>query len=245
MAKTVQEIMNAELFSVRTDDTAADALGFILALDITGAAVVDDDHRPIGMVTMRDLVRAGAGKLVEHAMTSPAITIAATATIIEAAQKICDLSLHRLVVTDASGAAIGMLSALDVVAGLAGLPARHPAPFPHYDREVAVCWSDDAVLELERAGLAPDGPGVLVLIHGKAGVPERVVWAEGCHNVRTRIEELLSVPQSEPMLARALRLGELRFRTASIPDAAERERVVLAVQGKAMAALQPAPTGLA
>jgi CBS domain-containing protein len=56
MSSRVREIMNRELFRVRPGDVPSDVLNGILALGITGAPVVDDAGRPLGMVSLRDLV---------------------------------------------------------------------------------------------------------------------------------------------------------------------------------------------
>jgi hypothetical protein len=120
-----------------------------------------------------------------------------------------------------------MLSALDVLRGLFGVPARRPAAFPHLDKEFGVSWSDDELLEADRLGKAPEGPGVIVLVRGGRRAWEVPVWVEACERVRTRLDELLSIPQSDsPALAALLSHGDLRFRAASVPDAAKRARIV-------------------
>jgi CBS domain-containing protein len=242
MARTVDEIMNKELFAVRPTDAAEDVIGLITAMGITGAAVVDPDGMPVGHVSLRDLLREGGRRPVSELMVTPAATIPAAETIENAARRLAEQNRHRLVVVDADGRAFGMVSSLDVIRGLLGLPAVHPQAFPHFDAATGLTWTDDTALDLTRVEAAPNGPGLLSLVYGGAGMRERVVWVEGCHNVRTRLFEILSAPHREqPMLARALRLGNLRFRAASAPDAAARERAREVVQGMAMAALRPSP----
>lgn len=51
MARTVKEIMNRELLSVRSDDSSADVLNGLLALGISGSPVLDAEGRPTGMVS--------------------------------------------------------------------------------------------------------------------------------------------------------------------------------------------------
>lgn len=246
MARTVDEIMNKELFAVRPADLAGDVAGLISAMQITGAAVVDPEGKPLGHISLRDLLRAEAQRPVGELMTSPPSIVAVTETIENAARRMAEQSRHRLVVVDEDGRAVGMLSAVDVIRGLLGLPALHPQAFPHFDAATGLSWTDDTPLELARVDVAPNGPGLLALVYGGAGMRERVVWAEACANVRTRLYDILSAPQTEqPLLARALRLGHLRFRTASAPDEAERARALEVVQGMAMAALQPSPKALA
>ncbi|MFI5382258.1 MAG: HPP family protein, partial [Tepidisphaerales bacterium] len=71
-----------------------------------------------------DLVRARAnqhlvsnwpGLAVGQIMTKPALTIASSATIEEAAKEMDKLRVHRLVVVDAAATPIGIISTSDLV----------------------------------------------------------------------------------------------------------------------------------
>lgn len=226
MATIVREIMNRELFSVRPTDATSDVLNGILALGITGAPVLGQDGRPVGMVSLKDLV-SRTGSLAADLMTAPAAVVGAGAPIADAGRLLAETGYHRLVVVDADGRAAGIVSALDVVRGLLGLPAIHPSPFPHLDRETGLTWTDDFPLDLEHLDAAPDGPGLLVLIHGGASLRERVVWAEPCENVSTRLAGMLSTPQTEqPLLSWWLARRPLRFRAAAVADASTRRRAI-------------------
>ncbi len=241
MAKTVDEVMNRELFSVRPEEDAEQAQAYILALGISAAPVLDEARRPLGVVSFRDLARRGAASVAER-MTSPAVTVPTDAPLERAATLIVERGIHRVVVVDAEGRAVGVASSLDLIAGLLGLPAKHPDTFPHYDRARGVSWTDDTRLELESVDVAPDGPGVLVLLSGGKGRPERVVWSESVENVRTRLYELLSSPQSElPVLARILETygTDVRFRAAALPSAEARARVAESVMATAQGLPSP------
>jgi CBS domain-containing protein len=153
--------------------------------------------------------------------------IDASASLESAGEALTKTESHHLVVVDSAGKAVGMVSAVDVLRGLLGIPARHPAGFPHFDGELGVSWTDDTVLAPGNLDEAPEGPGVIVLVRGGRGIVETPVWAEASLHVRTRLEELLSIPQDDaPALAAILARGSLRFRAASVPDAARRERIV-------------------
>lgn len=242
MPKQVKEIMNRELFSLRIQDGTDDALGYIIGLGITAAPVLDEAKKPIGVASFRDLLRAPSPSTVAQRMTVPAVTVGADASIEDAARVLAERGVHRVVVVDAEGRAVGVASSLDVIRGLLGLPASHPSAFPHWDKGHGVSWCDDTLLELDRLDVAPDGPGVLVLIRGGRGVEERVVWAESAHNVRTRLYDLLSRPQDEqPMLKRILAsYAGLRFRAAAIHMADQREAVSESLMAEALSALAPA-----
>ena len=79
MALTVAEIMSRELYTVRPCDAAEDALDGILALAISGALVLDDERRPLGTVSVRNLVGRRPGDRVADRMTTPAMTVCESA----------------------------------------------------------------------------------------------------------------------------------------------------------------------
>jgi CBS domain-containing protein len=226
MATRVREIMNRELFSVRPDHLASDVLNGILALGITGAPVVDDEGRPVGVVSLHDLV-SRTGPRAADLMTSPAATVHADAPIAEAGRLLAETGYHRLVAVDWEGRAVGVVSSLDVIRGLMGLPATHPPAFPHLDPRTQLRWTDDQPLEGGHLDPGATGPGLIVLVHGGATVPERVVWAESCDDVFARLQQILvGPPVDEPVLAWWLARGGLRFRVALASDPARREKVL-------------------
>jgi CBS domain-containing protein len=234
MALMVSEIMNKELFSVRPSDAAEDALNGILALGISGAPVLDDERQPLGMVSLRNFVGRRPGDRVADRMASPAATVPVGASVADAGRLLAETGRHRLTAVDASGRAVGLVSTLDVLRGLLGLPIVHPAPFPHMDLATGFVWSDELPLEPAMFPAAVDGPGLLVLIHGGPGVPERIVWAEACDNIRTRLQDMLEAPQTEePLLAFWLKRQGLRFRAASAPNSAERREAAESLRRRA------------
>lgn len=225
MAQLVHEVMNAELFQVAPSEPAERAIEAILALGVTSAPVVDRSNALVGIVSLRDLV-GRQGATVGDRMTRPVFTVRASTPIEDAARTLSDTPLHRLVVVDAAGAPIGIVAAVDLMRALIGLPARHPATFPHRDPTVGLTWTDETLLEEQYAGVAPDGPGVLVLVHGGVHRRETPVWVEALLNVRTRVLELIHVPQAHPTLSRLLEhdRDNMRFLAAVVRDADAREK---------------------
>jgi CBS domain-containing protein len=233
MARTVDEIMNHELVGARVGERPERMRDIILALGITALPVLDDEQRPTGVVSLRDLV---ASDLPRPRVSAPAATIPPTATIQEAARLVAETGYHHLVVVDAERRAIGLVSCMDLLRALVGAPARHPATFPHYDRRLGVEWTDDTELTSKGVGVAPEGPGVLVLVHGGPGMQETPVWVEASEHVRARLEEILKPPptpgSSPPYLARLLERSWLRFRAAALADAEKRMRVLIALRAQ-------------
>jgi CBS domain-containing protein len=228
MARTVEEIMNRELMSLRRGEEIEHALSYILALAISGAPVVDDNGIPVGVVSFRDLLTRNAGGLVGDCMTSPAVTVKRSATIQEAARIFSERGFHRLIVVDDEGHAVGIVSVLDCVRGLTGMPASHPAGFPHYDRRAGLTWSDDTLFDLEHLHTAPEGAGIFVLLVGGANLTETDVWIEPSRCVRARLRRILTLPQSDRRLATLVkRYGDrLRFRAAAVPDSTRRREAL-------------------
>jgi CBS domain-containing protein len=235
MALLVSEIVNRELFRTRPDDAAEQILRELLALGIESAPVVDDDDRPIGVVSLADLVgwETDRSDLAGGRMSSPVVTIEEGAPIAEAAKLMAEAEIHHLTVVDQSGRAVGHLSSLDVVRALAGLPARHPWTFPHYDRRTGFVWSDDQPLDFAHVELAPAERGLLVLVHGGKDEIERPVWGELALSVRERLIEMLTAPEREnEAVAHWLRRRGLRFRSARFPSIKGRKRAEAELLGQ-------------
>lgn len=217
----VKEVMSRELFSFRPSDTALDALNGFFGFGILGAPVLDASEMPIGFLSLRDLVLR-KGPTVGSRMSSPAMVVRAGALVSDAAKLMGETGYRLLVVVDNKGCAAGMLSSLDVIRGLAGLPVSHPAVSPYFGSP-QVQWSDDASFDAERVAIAPDRPGMLLLISSEPGLPDSARWAESVTNVRIRLNELLSVPQHNPELSRLLEHGKrLRFRSAFATQSKQR-----------------------
>jgi CBS-domain-containing membrane protein len=130
MSNTVRDCMNPQLVYIREGDRADLALRPILDFGITAVPVIDDEHRPVGTVSIRELVDPRRhGEWV----TTPMATISLDVPIAVAARTMAEGDLHQMVVLDAEGRAAGMLSALDVVRGLLGLAAKHPKAIAAFD----------------------------------------------------------------------------------------------------------------
>jgi CBS domain-containing protein len=216
-------------------------MGYLLALGVTGAPVVDEGGFPLGVISVRDLIRPTGGSTVAERRGSPAVTVPPGAHVREAARAMAERGVHRLPVVDAQGRAIGMVSMIDVVRAMVGVPVSHPDAFPHFVAETGLCWTDDAPLDVDHADVAPDGPGILVLRLGGPNVAESDVWAESSRNLRARIHDLASLPQQDRYLRGLLSRfpSDLRFRAASLPSAEEQEAVLATLRARIEAWTRP------
>lgn len=221
MAKFVREIMNPELFSVEPEAARQDTLDFLLLLGVAACPVIDEAGKLLGMVSVRDLIAETGGGRTRDRISEPAVTVSAGDTIAHAAQKLSQHHIHRLVAVDEKGRAVGIVSAVDLVAALVGEPVAHPLGFPHLDESGQVSWSSDQALEPESGESVPNAQGVLVLVYGGIGREEVPVWVEEAHNLRARVDDMVSgdAPESAA-LANILKRdhGHLRFRYAVVDD---------------------------
>ncbi len=231
---TVQEIMTPQLFSCVRSEPAAEALDYLMMLNIHAAPVVEEESgEPVGMVSLSDLTGDLKGEVVEQRMSYPAAFVVHSAPVGEAARVIAHTGFHHLVVVDAEHRAVGFLSAIDVIRAhqgwtRPGAPSPEPAPAsPELE------WSGAEELTSTGVLAAPDGPGVFVLTHVVEGRPSTVVWAQGTMDLRDRLHELLNEPP--PRLARFLERGSLRFRAAGVTDMAQRRSALTSVLSGALA----------
>ena len=231
MARTVQEIMNRELLVLRPDLPITEVRGLLRSFGVGAAPVLDDSRRPLGVVSVRDVLEEdGAAR---DRMTQPAVCVGSSTPVEDAARRLAGLEMHHLVVVDATGAVTGMVSTLDLLRAVLGMPTRHPPAFPHWDEATGASWTDDWALEEESIGHAPEGAGVLALVRGGPGDQDEVVWIEGCADLRARILELCGRPTNhDPALQRELARRGLRFRAAAVREDQARDRIVRMIRDR-------------
>ncbi len=132
MGATVRHFMNPQLVYLRAGARPKIALQPILDFGITAVPVLDEEGRPVGVVSLRDLVdprRHGT------AMSETVATVGIDEPIASGARKLAEAGVHHLVVVDADRRAVGMLSAVDIVRALVGLEAKHPASVDAFGRK--------------------------------------------------------------------------------------------------------------
>jgi CBS-domain-containing membrane protein len=123
MSIKVRDCMNPQLVYLREGSRPGVALHPILDFGVTAVPVLDEDDRPIGVVSLRDIVNP---KLATVRATRPAVCVGVEEPIEDGGRALLEGGVHHVVVIDATGRAVGMLSSLDVVRGLLGEAAKHP-----------------------------------------------------------------------------------------------------------------------
>jgi CBS domain-containing protein len=220
MQRTVRDLMHRELFSVRAGEKGEPTLETVLEHGVTAVPVLDAGRRPLGVVSLRDLVRKDGRR---H-MSSPAVTVFESATVAEAGRALTAANVNELVVIDEAGRATGTISALDVVRGLLGRPLRHRETFPHRDDRFGLTWSNDHDFVAAGSSDVPDAPGVLVLFEGPSRREGTMRWVASCSSLRECVEELTS-QEAPPDIARTLATVGLRYSFALVFDPDRRDGV--------------------
>lgn len=218
--------MNRELLVVGPETPAQAIRDLLRTYAVSSVPVVDSGGRPLGLVTACAVLDC-AGTARER-MSQPAMCIDASTDIETAARRLAAEDVHHLVVVDGAGSAVGMVSVLDVMRALVGVPAHHPGTFPHWDPVTESSWTDDWPLDASHASHAPEGPGVLVLVQPAVGTADPIVWVETSPNVRQRVILLAHRTSSydyDAALARLLERADLCFRAAPVRDDEDRERL--------------------
>jgi hypothetical protein len=241
MARTVREIMNPEVLTLRRNLPLADARHQLRAFGVGAAPVVDEARRPVGVLSIKDILDVDG--IASDRMSRPVLCVSCSALVENAARQLAATRVHHLVVVDGAGGTVGMLSTLDLLRALLGMPTPHPASFPHWDASTETSWTDDAFLDEDHADQAPTGPGVLVLSTSFVGEPESVIWVESCEDVRERALAMVTWPmQQEPPLLGILEGPGLRFRAARLVDEAKRARVLATLRDRVDHAPPPGAT---
>lgn len=138
----VDDVMNREVVTIGQQETMEQAAVRLAQFEVTGAPVVDEQGRCVGVLSASDYVGRAAGlhpsdsSLVKdapheplhlertddervEAHMSPVIqTVSPRATILQAARIMCGEHIHRLLVLDDQQRPVGVVSSLDLVAAM-------------------------------------------------------------------------------------------------------------------------------
>jgi CBS domain-containing protein len=232
MARVVSEIMNAELLAVGPDTPACEIIDLLKSFGVSTAPVLGEQRRPLGVVSARDLLGPARGTALER-MSKPPLCVSLSATIEDAARLLAKSDFHHLVVVDGAGAAVGILSTLDLLRHVLALPTRHPARFPHWDEATKASWSDDLPLDSEHVADVAAMPGVLTVLSFRPDSADKVLWVEPCADLRARVRALERTPREElPEAVRPIERSHLRVRVAAILDSEHLPRVLAVLRDR-------------
>lgn len=123
----VDDLMTIDPIAVAVDATIEEAEDLLRRNHISGLPVVNADGRLVGVISQTDLLHLAVpavqalirhrerGIRVGEVMSMPPVTIDSSATLLDAARRMHDERLHRLVAVDNAGRPIGVISAMDFV----------------------------------------------------------------------------------------------------------------------------------
>jgi CBS domain-containing protein len=155
-ALRVRDLMQRVVVTVSANHSMAEAARVLLDHEVSGAPVVDETGRCVGMLSAHDFVRrewvqgrdeAGSSQTphaveqerpgeplwilaasdqVRAHMTPVVQEIAPHASLVAAGRVMCSMHIHRLPVLGAGGAPVGIVTSLDIVAALVGAMEEAP-----------------------------------------------------------------------------------------------------------------------
>ena len=126
-ALRVADVMTIDPVTIAAQASIEAAERLLRLNRITGLPVLDTDGELIGVISQTDLLLAGrpsivaalrnrpSGLRVGELMSSPALTVPLEASLGEAARRMRDARVHRLVAVDDDGRPVGVLAAMDYV----------------------------------------------------------------------------------------------------------------------------------
>ena len=116
----VRDIMAKNVKTVRTDDSAHDAVVKMNKFDV-GSVIVTNNNRPVGIITSKNILirivepRLDAGVVrAKDIMSSPLITIEASAPVEDAAKLMAQRHIKKLAVVEGDKV-VGVVSSSDIV----------------------------------------------------------------------------------------------------------------------------------
>ncbi len=130
-AETAAELMTANPVSIRDTATVAEAVALLTDKGFSGAPVIDEAGRPIGVLSRADIithdreaVRLGiceadfdknAPTRVRDLMTPAVFSVTPQTPATKVIAEMLALNVHRLFVVDNTGVLVGVITALDML----------------------------------------------------------------------------------------------------------------------------------
>jgi IMP dehydrogenase len=119
--RQVRDIVSRRPRVVHKDQSVAEVAGILDTDNISGAPLIDDDGKIVGVISKSDINHLefiGGDPLVTKAWEigrSRVVKIELDATVQEAAQRMLEEQVHRLIVVDDAGELAGVITSFDFV----------------------------------------------------------------------------------------------------------------------------------
>ncbi len=118
MRITVADIMTRELVTLDASWNLQTTARLFAQRHIGGAPVVDAHGKPIGVVTLADLLAADPGATVAQVMSTFVVSMEPDRPLLEAVRLMAIDDIHRVLVVD-DGRLVGIVTSMDIVRALA------------------------------------------------------------------------------------------------------------------------------
>jgi len=123
------ELMTPSPISIRENATVREAIELLTRREISGAPVIDQAGRPVGVVSRGDILvhdreavdfpepidEEDRGTRVRDIMTPVVFCVSPDASASRVVREMVELKVHRLFVVDELGTLVGVISVLDVL----------------------------------------------------------------------------------------------------------------------------------
>lgn len=129
----VRQLMTAPVMTVEPDSPVDEVADAMLEQGIRSIVAVDDDCKPIGILTSTDFVRIvseGTPKdttTVGDHMTTDIVTTTPERPIPEVASEMVERGVSHFPVIDDGGEVVGIITATDLTDFIAGMAVREPS----------------------------------------------------------------------------------------------------------------------
>jgi len=116
-----EQLMTRNVRTCSADDTLEQATRIMWDADVGSVVVTDEERRPIGMITDRDVAMAVYTQgvalrdaRVQSAMANQVVTCSVTSTLSEIEDKMQRAQVRRIPVVDSAGKLVGVVSLADI-----------------------------------------------------------------------------------------------------------------------------------
>lgn len=124
----LSSVMQSKVLTVNKDSSIHDAIKFLVAANITGLPVVDDDYRLVGIISEKDIIGLvcdpvtleslydgeGSGRTVSEFMTRELVTFSVDDDLVSVCEFLSNNNIRRVpIVSD--GKLAGIVSRRDII----------------------------------------------------------------------------------------------------------------------------------
>lgn len=116
---TTKSIMKSDLITVKADTKVSEAIALLIEHGISGLPVVDSEHRIVGILSEKDLLRVfyegdTAKPVVEAFMTRDPVTFAVDAPLVDVLDCLMANNFRRVLIHE-DGKLVGLVSRADMM----------------------------------------------------------------------------------------------------------------------------------